>query len=281
MQYDHIEKVSAMKDDRGDNEQAPGETAVPPGRRGRRRDDHRSTAPGTGRRGEHSAVLLWSARGRALPLVEGRAAYVDAYGRGMSALPSPTATHDLVTDLGTVHAYEWSSPELTDTVPIVLIPGRTSGVPMWSENLPGFLKDHRVIAFDALGDAGLSVQGAPMESFEDQAVWMEQVLAELAPSGAHLVGHSFGGATAATYADRFPRRVVSLTLLAPVFTFGYRPARLVGWAMLSSLPGLPDRLRNYGPGQGGRSRVRPERRHGENDRRRLRALLGHFLNQTH
>lgn len=136
--------------------------------------------------------------------VEGRAAYVDAYGRGMSALPSPTATHDVVTDLGTVHAYEWSSPELTDTVPIVLIPGRTSGVPMWLENLPGFLKDHRVIAFDALGDAGLSVQGAPMESFEDQALWMEQVLAELAPSGAHLVGHSFGGATAATYAHRFP-----------------------------------------------------------------------------
>lgn len=207
MQYDHIEKVSAMKDDRGDNEQAPGEAAVPPGRRGRRRL----------RRAAITVVLLLALavaasiqrfffgrpRGRARS-VEGRAAYVDAYGRGMSALPSPTATHDVVTDLGTVHAYEWSSPELTDTVPIVLIPGRTSGVPMWLENLPGFLKDHRVIAFDALGDAGLSVQGAPMESFEDQALWMEQVLAELAPSGAHLVGHSFGGATAATYAHRFP-----------------------------------------------------------------------------
>jgi pimeloyl-ACP methyl ester carboxylesterase len=122
---------------------------------------------------------------------------------------------------------------------------------MWSENLPGFLTDHRVIAFDALGDAGLSVQGAPMESFEDQALWMQQVLTELAPSGAHLVGHSFGGATAATYAHRFPDRVVSLTLLEPVFTFAYPPARLMGWAMLSSLPGIPDRVRNAALGRVG------------------------------
>jgi pimeloyl-ACP methyl ester carboxylesterase len=105
----------------------------------------------------------------------------------------------VMTDLGTVHAYEWSSPEVTDAVPVVLIPGRASGVPMWSENLPGFLKDRRVIAFDALGDAGLSVQGAPMDSFDDQALWMKQVLAELArreltssatPSEARLQRHT-------------------------------------------------------------------------------------------
>jgi pimeloyl-ACP methyl ester carboxylesterase len=251
----HIEEVSAMKDYRGPNEQAPCETAVRQPRRGRRRL----------RRAAITVVLLLAMAGAAsiqrfffgrpgvghFRSLEGRAAYVDAYGRGMSALPSPTATHDVVTDLGTVHAYEWSPPEQTYTVPVVLIPGRTSGVPMWSENLPGFLKDHRVIAFDALGDAGLSVQGSPMESLEDQALWIEQVLAELAPSGAHLVGHSFGGATAATYAQRSPDRVVSLTLLEPVFTFAYPPTRLMGWAMLSSLPRLPDRLRNYALGKVG------------------------------
>jgi hypothetical protein len=219
-----------LKDDQGNNEQASGGAAVRPKRRGRRRLRRAATA-----------VVLLVALVRAADIqrfffgrpgvghfrsVEGRAAYVEAYQRGMSALPPPTATYDVVTDLGTVHAYEWSSPALTESVPVVLVPGRASGVPMWSENLPGFLKDHRVIAFDALGDAGLSVQSAPMESFGDQALWMEQVLAELAPSGAHLVGHSFGGATAATYAHRFPDRVVSLTLLEPVFTFANPPARL-------------------------------------------------------
>ena len=80
----------------------------------------------------------------------------------MSLLPAPTATYDVATDFGTVRGYEWSSPPVTETVPVVLVPGRASGVPMWSANLPGFAEDHRVIAFDALGDAGLSVQSAPM-----------------------------------------------------------------------------------------------------------------------
>ena len=169
----------------------------------------------------------------------------------MSLLPAPTATHDVETDFGTVRGYEWSSPQVTETVPVVLVPGRASGVPMWSANLPGFAEDHRVIAFDALGDAGLSAQSAPLGSFEHQALWMEQVLGELAPSGAHLVGHSFGGATAATCAHRFPDRLVSLSLLEPVLTFVYPPARLFGWAMLSSLPGLPDRVRNHALGRVG------------------------------
>jgi pimeloyl-ACP methyl ester carboxylesterase len=45
--------------------------------------------------------------------------------------------------------------------------------------------------------------------------------------------------------------VVSLTLLEPVFTFAYPPARLMGWAMLSSLPGIPDRVRNAALGKVG------------------------------
>jgi pimeloyl-ACP methyl ester carboxylesterase len=244
-----------LKDDRGNNEQASGGAAVRPPQRGRRRVRRAATA----------GVLLLAVVGATsiqrffvgrpgvghFRSVEGRAAYVEAYERGMSLLPPPTATYDVVTDLGTVHAYEWSPPARPETVPVILVPGRASGVPMWSENLPGFLEDHRVIAFDALGDAGLSVQSAPMESFGDQALWMAQVLAELAPSGAHLVGHSFGGATAATYAHRFPDRVVSLTLLEPVFTFAYPPARLMGWAMLSSLPGISDRVRNAALGKVG------------------------------
>lgn len=56
--------------------------------------------------------------------------------------------------VGIVHVYEWSAPETAETTPVVLIPGRSSGVPMWSANLPGFVETHRVLAFDALGDAG-------------------------------------------------------------------------------------------------------------------------------
>ncbi|MFD6856692.1 alpha/beta fold hydrolase [Rhodococcus sp. NPDC060090] len=171
---------------------------------------------------------------------EGRRAYVEAYEQAMSALPPSTTTLDVTTRFGTVRVYEWSSPETEDTAPVVLVPGRASGVPMWAENLADFLPHRRVLAFDALGDAGLSTQSVPLTSFDDQAIWMADVLDELAADGAHIVGHSFGGAIATTYALQFPERVRSLTLLEPVFTFAYPPARMMAWTMVSSLPFLPE-----------------------------------------
>lgn len=141
--------------------------------------------------------------------------------------------------------YEWSTPDNQDTIPVVLVPGRSSGVPMWSANLEGFTQTRRVLGFDALGDAGMSIQAAPLLSFEDQAAWIDQVLDQIAPHGVHLVGHSFGGATAATYARLHPERVHSLTLLEPVFTFGYPPLSMLWWATAASLPALPDPVREH------------------------------------
>lgn len=171
--------------------------------------------------------------------------YVGHYHAAMRQLPSPNATHDIATSYGTVRVYEWSTPETADEVPVLLLPGRSSGVPMWSENLPGFVESRRVVAFDALGDAGLSVQSAPMAGFEDQAAWIDDVLAELAPEGAHLVGHSFGGATAATYARLHPEKVRSLALLDPVLTFAYPPPAMMWWATVASLPGIPESWREH------------------------------------
>lgn len=183
--------------------------------------------------------------------IDGRAEYVAAYEKAMAALPTPTATHDVTTAFGTVRAYEWSSPERADTVPVVLVPGRSSGVPMWTENLPGFLAHHRVLAFDALGDAGLSVQGVPLASTDDQALWIADALAQLDADDAHVVGHSFGGASAAAYARHFPDNVRSLTLLEPALTFAHPPARMLWWAAVSTLPGIPDGWRHTALGKVG------------------------------
>ncbi|TWH17752.1 pimeloyl-ACP methyl ester carboxylesterase [Rhodococcus rhodochrous J45] len=170
---------------------------------------------------------------------DGRDSYVAAYERAMAMLPPPSAVHDVPTRFGTVRVYEWTSPQTADSVPVILVPGRASGVPMWGENLPGFLPEHRVLAFDALGDAGLSIQAAPLTSTDEQALWIDDALSGLGVETAHVVGHSFGGASAASHAKQFPEKVRSLTLLEPVFTFGYPPARVVFWASVSTLPGLP------------------------------------------
>ena len=62
---------------------------------------------------------------------DGRAEYVKHYDEAMKTLPAPTAQHDIDTSFGIVRAYEWSTPETESTTPVVLIPGRSSGVPMW------------------------------------------------------------------------------------------------------------------------------------------------------
>lgn len=175
---------------------------------------------------------------------EGRAEYLAQYDTAMEGLPEPTGDHDVPTGCGTVRAYEWSSPETEGTVPVVLIPGISSGVPMWVENLAGFADGRRVIAFDAIGDAGLSTQALPITSFEDQAEWIAEALALLAPEGAHVAGHSFGGAGAAAYALAHPADVASLTLLEPFMTVANPPAGKFAWAMVGSLPLIPESLRN-------------------------------------
>jgi pimeloyl-ACP methyl ester carboxylesterase len=191
--------------------------------------------------------------------VAGQRDYRSAYAQAMTALPPPTRTADVATDLGTVRAYLWSSPSAAGRTPVLLLPGRTSGVPMWSENLAGLLAHHSVIAVDALGDAGLSVQSTPLASIEDQALWIDEVVRRLAPDGVHLVGHSFGGSTAATYARLHPERVSSLVLLEPVFTFGYPAAHLMAWTVLASLPVLPESWRERALAEvGGGERADPD-----------------------
>ena len=174
---------------------------------------------------------------------EGREAYVAAYADAMDAMPEPTAVHDVQTGYGSVRVYEWSTEQNREQTPVLLVPGRATGVPMWTENLPALARERRILAFDALGDSGLSEQAVPFASFEDLARPVDDVVRRLAPEGAHLVGHSFGGATAAAYARHFPHRAVTLTLLEPALTLSMPPADLMFWAMVSSLPLVPDGIR--------------------------------------
>lgn len=171
------------------------------------------------------------------------------YSDALAEMPTPARTQTIATTYGDVRVYEWETPETKDTIPIILLPGRASGVPMWSENLNGFASKHRVIAVDAIGDAGLSIQRLPLTTAEEQGAWINEVVSEVAPHGAHIVGHSFGGSTATIYARTHPNNVVSLTLLEPAFTFGYPPISVFLWGSMTQLPGLPKSIREYALGK--------------------------------
>jgi pimeloyl-ACP methyl ester carboxylesterase len=151
-------------------------------------------------------------------------------------MPRPDAALDTETALGTVRCYRWTKAGAESLAPIVLLPGRGSGAPMWSRNLPALARRRTVYALDALGDAGMSEQREPLSGAADQARWLEDCLWALGLERIHLVGHSFGGWLAANYASRYPSRVASLSLLEPVFVLGsIRPA-----LVLKSIPyGIP------------------------------------------
>ena len=169
--------------------------------------------------------------------------YRDAYQTAMAALPVPAETLDVPTSFGTVRAYRWAGTD-PDRSPVALLPGRGSGTPMWGDVLPGLQDSGRdIIAFDALGDVGMSSQTAPLASAGDQAAWVDQTLESMGVAKAHTVGHSFGGTVAAAHAVHHPARLKSLTLLEPVFVLGWPPAAVFFWATLALLP-VPARWRD-------------------------------------
>ncbi|GAB3624885.1 alpha/beta hydrolase [Mariniluteicoccus endophyticus] len=166
----------------------------------------------------------------------GRTAYAKAYEAALAGAPAPTRRLQVTTAFGSVHVAAWEPEGSRGRTPALLLPGMSSGAPMWQENLPHLLGDRPVYAVDALGDAGLSIQSVPITSTEEQAAWVADVLEALEVPRAHVVGHSFGGATAARLAVHQPGRVASLTLLDPVMTLGSPPASTFFWASVLSLP---------------------------------------------
>ncbi len=175
---------------------------------------------------------------------EGEQLYHQAYAEAMRSMPQPSRTVDIRTDWGTVRGYLWENATTRSRTPIVLFPGWTSGVPMWSENLPGLIEERPVYAFDALGDAGLSVQTRTLASNADQAEWIDQVLAGSGLERVHVAGHSFGGWLSVNYAVRKPERVASVSVLDPPLVFASLPLSVILTSIPASIPWLPSSWRD-------------------------------------
>lgn len=175
--------------------------------------------------------------------IDGELKYKKAYENAMKFTPEPSQIFDIETDYGLVRVYEFLNSTNKLEIPIVLLPGRTSGTPMWTDNLEGLLSERTVYTIDILGDAGMSVQTKPIENEYDQALWLEQVFKGIELSQLHLIGHSFGGWNAANYTVHYPERVMSLNLLEPVFVFTGLRWDFYIKSIPASLPFLPDSMR--------------------------------------
>jgi pimeloyl-ACP methyl ester carboxylesterase len=95
---------------------------------------------------------------------------------------------------------------------------------MWAEHIPALVGEFTVYTVDMLGQPGASVQTKSMATADHCARCMNEVLDGLGVDGVHLVGHSYGGWTAAQTAGRKSSRLASVTLIEPCNTV----ARLSG-----------------------------------------------------
>ncbi|MBB3665277.1 pimeloyl-ACP methyl ester carboxylesterase [Prauserella sediminis] len=180
---------------------------------------------------------------------EAKQEYEHLYEQAMELMPEPVEQADVQTEFGTVRAYLFKAqappPGDHDRTPLVLLPGFGGPAVTWYASIADLAAERPVIAIDTLGMAGMSDQIQPITSTDDQIRWLRDVLAELAVDRAHLVGFSFGGLTAATYASQHPDQVASLTLLDPAYVFAPVNKRFLVGGFVASFPLMPDSFASW------------------------------------
>ena len=142
----------------------------------------------------------------------GRARYFAAYERAMAQCPTPDDVLDVETRHGTTRVYRFGHG---DGPPIVLLPGLMATSACYAHLIPAFAAHHPVYAVDTLGEAGRSVQLAPLRDFPDRARCLDDVLERLGLADVHLVGASSGGWHAVNQAIHAPGRIASISVLDP------------------------------------------------------------------
>jgi pimeloyl-ACP methyl ester carboxylesterase len=97
----------------------------------------------------------------------------------------------------------------------VLLHGYMATLTMWAPNIADFSEQYRVYALDVMGQPGKSIPGEPIRTAADYVEWLNATFDALELGPILLVGMSYGGWLALTYASARPQRVQKLALLSP------------------------------------------------------------------
>ena len=133
----------------------------------------------------------------------------------------PLARHE-VEALGIRTNYYTAGSEQGEA--IVLLHGMSASADSFRELMHELEEGYRLVAPDIPG-FGYSENMAPY-TFEHLIEWLAAFMARLDLRPAHLLGHSFGGALAVSFALAYPGDVSSLILLAPSVL---RPGKVPQW----------------------------------------------------
>ena len=108
-----------------------------------------------------------------------------------------------------IHVLEWS----TEGVPLVFVHGFGNTARIWDDAVPIVAPHYRTIALDQRGHGDSEHDPEHRYAYEDLARDLETVTATLEIDRFVLVGHSLGGRTAMTFAERNPERLAGLVIV--------------------------------------------------------------------
>lgn len=162
--------------------------------------------------------------------------FARAYDAAFAVLP-PGHARDITSGFGRTRIYQFADGTGT---PLVLLPGWGASTPMWAPHLDDLLAfDRPLLAIDPIGQAGGSRQTSRLRTTDEQVGWFDELLAELCPSGAHVIGASAGGSLALHTAVGSPHHFRSLTVLDPPSVFAPLSATFMALGIGSATPVLP------------------------------------------
>lgn len=107
---------------------------------------------------------------------------------------------------------------------VIFVHGWTCNETSWSEQVPYFEKDYRVVTIDLPGHGKSDYPKDKALSYDVFTRAVEAVREEVKAEKVALVGHSMGAAVIGQYAVRYPQRVTALVAVDGGFVFG-GPAR--------------------------------------------------------
>lgn len=173
------------------------------------------------------------------------AAFREAYEQAMALWPIPVERLDLPSEFGSTRVNVCGP---ADGPPLVLLHGGGTTSAVWYALAATLVRTHRVHAVDQMGGPGLSAHtGRALRRPEDLLDWLDGVFSGLGLASAALLGHSYGGWLALSYAAHTAGggsapgargRVNRLVLLDPTQCFaGFRPSYLLRALPLFVRPG--------------------------------------------
>ncbi|WP_410662252.1 alpha/beta fold hydrolase [Amycolatopsis sp. lyj-84] len=145
--------------------------------------------------------------------------------------PVPAEELDVETRFGPTRVRS-CGPE--DGPPVVLLPGGMGTSLSWYPHVAELAVRHRIHAVDTIGEPGRSIQTAPIESTEDCAGWLAEVVdGVLAGTGhdkVYLAGVSRGGWLALNLASRTTDRIAGVVTFE-ASGFGVIGRSFIWWSL--------------------------------------------------